>query len=298
MEQQPISQCIAQAKRPLLSYEFFPPKDEAGMQVLQLVADSLRSTAPDFVTVTYGAGGTTRSQTLRVCKLLTETGFAPVVHHLTCVGATKPELAQSISTIYELGLRNIMALRGDPPRGETQFRRPANGLAYAVELIRLIKRQFPDMCCGVAGYPEVHPEALSPESDLLYLKDKLDAGGAFVTTQLFYDNAVFFRFERQCRQWGIRAPIIPGLLPASSLSQLRRMATLCRATLPNTLVRAMEKCGNDAAGVEQVGLDWTMRQIEGLLDHGVPGVHLYILNRAKFALAPALQACFDRRPAH
>lgn len=298
MDQKPVSQCIAQAKRPLLSYEFFPPKDEAGMQVLQLVADSLRSTAPDFVTVTYGAGGTTRSRTLQVCQLLMETGFAPVVHHLTCAGATRTELEQSIAGIYEHGLRNIMALRGDPPRGETQFRRPPDGLAHAVELIRLIKRQYPDMCCGVAGYPEVHPEALSPESDVLYLKDKLDAGGAFVTTQLFYDNTVYFRFERQCRDWGIRAPIIPGLLPASSLSQLRRMAGLCRATLPDALVCAMEQCGNDAECAEQIGLDWTMRQIEELLAHGVPGVHLYILNRAKFALAPALQACFNRLPAH
>lgn len=294
MNQKHISECIATARRPLLSYEFFPPKSDAGMQTLRQVAESLLPTKPDFVTVTYGAGGTTRARTLAVCDLLMSMGFDPVMHHLTCVGATRPELEATIDSLYAHGLRNIMALRGDPPRGESRFRRPANGLAYAVELVRLIKHRHPDICCGVAGYPEVHQEALSPESDLLYLKDKIEAGGAFVTTQLFYDNAVFFRFEKQCRDWGIRAPIIPGLLPPTSLEQLKRMAGLCRTSLPASLIKELQAAGDDSAQAEQIGLEWTMRQIEELLAHGVPGVHLYILNRAKFALAPALQKCFQR----
>ena len=294
MKQKRISECIATARRPLLSYEFFPPKSDAGMNTLRQVAESLLPTKPDFVTVTYGAGGTTRSRTLEVCDLLMSMGFDPVMHHLTCVGATRTDLEATVDRLHAHGLRNIMALRGDPPHGDSRFRRPVNGLAHAVELVRLIKQRHPDICCGVAGYPEVHQEALSPESDLLYLKDKTEAGGAFVTTQLFYDNTAYFRFEKQCRDWGIRVPIIPGLLPPNSLGQLQRMAGLCRASLPTALIRALQEAGDDTARAEQVGLEWTMGQIEELLAREVPGVHLYILNRANFALAPALRKCFQR----
>ncbi len=292
MIQKPISELLARARRPLLSYEFFPPKDEAGMETLEQAARDLLPTRPDFVTVTYGAGGSTRARTLQVCERLHALGLDPVMHHLTCVGSSRAELADILKSLHEKGIRNIMALRGDPPQGESRFRRHPDGFAYAVDLVRFIKKQYPDMCCGVAGYPEVHQEALSIESDLLYLKDKVEAGGGFITTQLFYDNALYFEFVERCRAWGIRAPILPGLLPPLSLKQLRRMAAMCKASIPAALAKAMEEAGDDAAALEAIGIEWTVKQIKELLAHDVPGVHLYILNRSKVALAPALKACF------
>lgn len=294
MTQKLISELLAEARRPLLSYEFFPPKDNAGMDKLRHVADDLKQTQPDFVTVTFGAGGSTRARTLEVCNYLRDTGHSPVMHHLTCVGTSRAELGTVIDRVYESGIRNIMALRGDPPKGETRFRPHPDGLSHANDLIHFIKKRYPDICCGVAGYPETHQEALSPESDIFYLKDKVDAGGAFVTTQLFYDNECFYSFVRKCREWGIRAPIIPGLLPPISLKQLQRMAAMCRASLPQTLVRNLEKAGDDEEKAEAVGIDWTVRQIQDLLKHDVPGIHLYILNRSKAALAPAVKECFGR----
>jgi methylenetetrahydrofolate reductase (NADPH) len=292
MPQKLISELLAETRRPLLSYEFFPPKDDSGMDRLRQVVEELKPTKPDFVTVTYGAGGSTRERTLQVCQDLLDAGHNPVMHHLTCVGSSRNELGEIIDGIYKAGIRNIMALRGDPPKGETKFRRHPDGLAHANDLVQFIKNMQPAFCVGVAGYPETHQEALSPESDILYLKDKIDAGAAFVTTQLFYENRSHYDFVRKCRDWGIRAPIIPGLLPPISLKQLRRMATMCKASLPWPLVRDMEKAGDDAEKAEAVGIDWTVRQIKDLLKHDVPGIHLYILNRSKAALAPALKECF------
>jgi methylenetetrahydrofolate reductase (NADPH) len=294
MTQPPISDILATATQPLLSYEFFPPKDGAGFELLHHVANELQPTRPDFVTVTYGAGGSTRDRTMRVCRELAAADLTPVMHHLTCVGASKADLCASIDAIYASGIRNIMALRGDPPQGETQFRKHQDGLEHAVDLVRLIKDQYPDICCGVAGYPETHQEASSSESDIQYLKEKLDAGASFVTTQLFYDNTKFFNFVSACRKSGIKAPIVPGLLPPTSLKQLRRMTSLCQASLPEQLVANMETCGEDNEKSLAVGIDWTVEQIRQLLDFGVPGIHLYILNRSKTALAPALMACFKR----
>lgn len=292
MTQESISELLARAHRPLLSYEFFPPKDETGMDRLRHVAEELKPTQPDFVTVTFGAGGSTRNRTLEVCNYLREAGHSPVMHHLTCVGTSRAELGEIIDGVYESGIRNIMALRGDPPKGETRFRPHPNGLAHGDDLVHFIKKRQPDICCGVAGYPETHQEALSPESDILYLKDKVDAGGSFITTQLFYENQHFYDFVRTCREWGIRAPIIPGLLPPISLKQLQRMASMCKAFLPAPLVRDLEKAGDDSEKAEAVGIEWTVRQIKDLLKHDVPGIHLYILNRSKAALAPAVKDCF------
>ncbi len=294
MAQKLISELLAEARRPLLSYEFFPPKDDTGMDKLQRVAEELKPTKPDFVTVTFGAGGSTRARTLQVCEYLREAGHTPVMHHLTCVGTSREELGDIVDRVYESGIRNIMALRGDPPKGESRFRPHPGGLVHANDLVHFIKKRHPDICCGVAGYPETHQEALSPESDIFYLKDKVDAGGAFITTQLFYDNKSFYDFVRKCRDWGIRAPIIPGLLPPISLKQLRRMAAMCQASLPPSLVRDLEKAGDDAENAETIGIDWTVRQIKDLLKHDVPAVHLYILNRSKAALAPAVKECFGR----
>ncbi len=294
MAERLISELLAEARSPLLSYEFFPPKDDAGMDQFKKVAEALKPTRPDFVTVTFGAGGSTRASTFQACQHLREAGHTPVMHHLTCVGSSRDELASIIDSVYDAGMRNIMALRGDPPKGETRFRPHPDGLGHANDLVRFIKKRHPDICCGVAGYPETHQEALSPESDILYLKDKVDMGGAFVTTQLFYDNRSFYDFTKRAREWGIRAPILPGLLPPISLKQLRRMASMCGAALPAALVRALEKAGDDPDKAQEVGINWTVNQIKDLLKHDVPGIHLYILNRSKAPLAPALKECFGR----
>ncbi|MCP5488711.1 MAG: methylenetetrahydrofolate reductase [NAD(P)H] [Verrucomicrobia bacterium] len=284
-----IQTLFAEAQRPLLSFEFFPPKDEAGLETLQTHARELLALAPDFVTVTYGAGGSTRQKTFEVCRMLRNLSDIPVMPHLTCVGSSRADLDEIADEIHALGYRNIMTLRGDPPKGNTEFQPAPDGLSFAVELVQLLKRRHPDFCCGVAAYPEVHPEADSPESDLANLKAKIDAGGAFGTTQLFFDNALYFSFVERARAAGITAPILPGLLPALSLKQVQRMCTMCRAALPTELEQQLADAGEDAEASQQVGIEWAARQIEELLQQGAPGIHLYILNRSGIALSPPLR---------
>lgn len=288
-----ISDLLAAAKRPLLSFEFFPPKDDAAMAALRTAAAQLLALRPDFVTCTYGAGGSTRQRTLGVCTMLRDMGFGPVMPHLTCVGSSRVELGEIADEIFSLGFRNIMTLRGDPPKGDTTFKPAPDGLAYAADLVALLKFRQPDFCCGVAGYPETHPEAVSPEADLANLKRKIGAGGSFVTTQLFFDNQVYFDFVKRCRDADIQAPVLPGLLPAVSLKQVQRMCSMCRTRLPEPLGRAMEAAGGDGEAAEYVGIRWAERQIEELLEKGAPGVHLYILNRSKAVLSGELVRFFE-----
>ncbi len=282
----PLSEIFAQG-RTLRSLEFFPPKDEPGVEALRKTAAALKTITPDFVSVTYGAGGSTRQRTSQVSGILkAEFGFT-VMPHLTCVGHTRRELEEIADRIHADGFRNIMALRGDAPKGSTGFTPDAGGLRYASELVLLLKARHPDFCLGVAGYPEKHPEALTADSDLDNLKRKLDAGAAFVTTQLFFDNAVYYRFVERCRRAGITVPIMPGLMPVLSLKQIQRFTLLCGASLPSTLVRRLEAAGEAPEILEAVGIDWALGQIRDLLARGAPGYHLYILNRAKSALALA-----------
>ena len=282
----PLSELFAQ-RRPLRSIEFFPPKDDAGVGALRQTAAALRRTAPDFVSVTYGAGGSTRQRTAEVSGILrSEFGFT-VMPHLTCVGHTRGELAEIADRIHGDGFRNVMALRGDPPKGAAQFSAAAGGLRYANELVSLLKQRHPDLCLGVGGYPEKHPEAPSPEADLENLRRKVDAGAAFVTTQLFFDNEAYYRFVERCRAASIAVPIVPGVMPVLSLRQIQRFTTMCGTAIPPTLVRRLEAAGESAEIVEAVGIDWALAQIRDLLARGAPGYHLYILNRAKSALALA-----------
>lgn len=294
MEPTTIKQLLATAGRPLLSFEFFPPKTEEGMARLLESAARMREARPDFVTVTYGAGGSTRERSLRLCGELQAMGYAVIMPHLTCVGATRAELTETIGHLFDLGYRNIMALRGDPPEGADTFIPPEDGLEHASDLVALIKDLRPAMCCGVAGYPEGHPEAASPDTDLIHLKTKLAAGADFLTTQLFFDNRVYFDFARRCRAAGIYQPVLPGILPAVSLKQVRRMVTMCAARLPPQLEVDLVDAGENRAAAAAVGLQWACRQIDELLDAGAPGIHLYVLNRADVALAPAVARCFAR----
>ncbi len=281
-----ISQLFA-LNRPLRSLEFFPPKDEEGVSNLRATAEVLKRIQPDFVSVTYGAGGSTRERTAQVSAILkNECGFT-VMPHLTCVGSTRDEIAQLADKIHAAGFRNIMTLRGDPPKGQATFEPYRDGLCYAADLVSLLKSRHSDFCLGVAGYPEKHPEAASFESDLDNLKRKVDAGGAFVTTQLFFDNTVYYRFVDRCRAAGITVPIVPGIMPVLSLKQIQRFTQMCGASLPEKLIRRLEAGGDHADALEAVGIDWALTQIRDLLAQGAPGYHLYILNRAKAGVALA-----------
>ena len=282
----PISELFAQ-NRPLRSLEFFPPKDEEGVQNLRATAKALQRMSPDFVSVTYGAGGSTRERTAQVSAMLKdELGFT-VMPHLTCVGHSHAELEAVADRLHANGFRNIMTLRGDPPKGASEFKVTQDGLRYANELVTLLKARHADFCLGVAGYPEKHPEAASLETDLDNLRRKVDAGAAFVTTQLFFDNTVFYHFVARCRKAGISVPIVPGIMPVLSLKQVQRFTQLCGATLPPRLLKRLEAADDNADAVEAVGIDWALTQIRDLLAQGASGYHLYILNRAKSALALA-----------
>jgi methylenetetrahydrofolate reductase (NADPH) len=282
----PISDLFAQ-NRPLRSLEFFPPKDDEGVAALRATATTLKRIQPDFVSITYGAGGSTRERTAQVAALLKqELGFT-VMPHLTCVGHSRAELNDLADRIHAGGFRNIMTLRGDPPKGATEFKVAPDGLRYANELVSLLKARHADFCLGVGGYPERHPEAPSLEIDLDNLKRKVDAGSGFITTQLFFDNAVYYAFVEKCRARGIAIPIVPGIMPVLSLKQIQRFTQMCGASLPEKLVKRLEAAGDHADAVEAVGIDWALTQIRDLLANGAPGYHLYILNRAKSALALA-----------
>jgi methylenetetrahydrofolate reductase (NADPH) len=283
---QPISELLKK-KHPLRSLEFFPPKDDDGVAALRATMDALRRIAPDFVSVTYGAGGSTRERTAQVSEMLRADYGQTVMPHLTCVGHSRGELAAHADRIHAAGFRNIMALRGDPPKGQTTFTPAPDGLRHARELVALLKTRHPDLCLGVAGYPEKHPEAPTLEADLDHLRRKVDTGAAFITTQLFFDNAHYHRFVDKCRARGITVPIVPGIMPVLSLKQIQRITTMSAAQLPAVLVKRLEAAADNTDAVESVGIDWSLTQIRDLLAQGAPGYHLYILNRAKSALSLA-----------
>jgi len=285
MNPDPRIDSLLKGARPLRSLEFFPPKDDASIQALRETAAALRSIAPDFVSVTYGAGGGTRERTSQVSALLrAEFGYA-VMPHLTCVNHTREEVVEIARTHHKAGIRNIMALRGDVPPGldvTTAFR---DGLNHGADLVSLLHRELPDLCLGVGGYPEKHPEAPSALADIDALKRKVDCGASFITTQLFFENDIYHRFVDRSQLHGIHVPIVPGIMPVLSLRQARRMTGLCGSTLPARLTRRLEVAGDSADAVEFVGLEWAVGQVRELLARGAPGFHLYILNRAKSALA-------------
>ena len=282
----PISDIFSQ-RRPVRSLEFFPPKDDAQMQIMHQAAALLQRVAPDFVSVTYGAGGSTRERTARASAMLRHDFGYTVMPHLTCGGHTRAELETIADELHRGGFRNIMALRGDPPAGAGGFQVAPDGLRYASELVELLKRRHAGFCLGVAGYPEKHPEARSLESDLENLKRKVDAGAAFVATQLFFDNSMYYRFVEKCRLRGISVPIVPGIMPVVSLRQIKRITEMCGATLPKELATRLDVAAEDTDVVEIIGIDWALTQIRGLLANGAPGYHLYIMNRARSALALA-----------
>lgn len=282
----PISELFKEG-RVLRSVEFFPPRDDAGVEALVETARALGAISPDFVSVTYGAGGSTRERTAQVSALLRkECGF-PVMPHLTCVNHTRAEVATIARALHDSGIRSIMALRGDVPKGLERESAFKEGLRYGSDIVAALKTELPDLCCGVGGYPEKHPEAPSADADIANLKRKVDAGADFITTQLFFDNAAYHRFVERCHAAGITVPILPGIMPVLSLKQIHRMTELSGAYVPPELIHRLEVAGSHVEAVEFVGLEWAVTQIRGLIAAGAPGYHLYVLNRAKPALALA-----------
>ena len=274
---------IFEDKKKIFSVEFFPPKDEAGGERMLNTASLIQPHKPDFVSITYGAGGGTRSTTMRYAKILREEHGFEVMPHLTCVGHTRDELLEILEDFAEAGFGNVMALRGDPPKGESEFRTVPGGLSYGSDLVSLIRENFPDFGIGVGGYPEKHPEAPNSQTDLVNLKTKVDAGADFITTQLFFDNQVYFDFVTQCEATGITVPILPGLLPVLSLGQVRRFCDMCESRLPSRLEQNLEAQPKEEQA--KVGAQWALEQVEGLLAGEAPGFHLYALNQSASTLA-------------
>ena len=266
-----------------LSFELFPPKTPEALAALEHHVAELATFRPSYITCTYGAGGSTQDRTLEVISGVHRRHRLPVATHLTCVGCTPAELRAYLHRAVELGVDNVVALRGDPPKGETAFRPVAGGFSYANELVAFIRGEFPQMGIAVGGYPETHQEAPSPQADLENLKRKVDAGADVVITQLFYDNADFFRFREQCAALGIAAPIVPGLLPVTNLAQIQRIASLCGARLPEAFAAALARHQDDPAGQFEVGVEFAARQAAELLAADVPGIHFYVLNKSEAA---------------
>ncbi len=263
-----------------ISFEVFPPKTERGFEALYATSGQLAEYKPVFISGTYGAGGSTAKKTLEMLDEIRRRYQVPVTAHFTCVGSTLQDIREWLTKATYFGIENIMALRGDPPHGAAHFVQTPGGLSHANELVALIKREFPHFGIGVAGYPETHREAPSPEADLLSLKQKVDAGADAIFTQLFFENEDFFRFRDRCERLKINVPIIPGLLPALSLTQVSRVTELCSARLPDRLREQLTAHEGDPAAQVQVGIEYAARQCEGLIKAGVPGIHFYVLNRS------------------
>jgi methylenetetrahydrofolate reductase (NADPH) len=272
-----------------LSFELFPPKSPQGEATLFEHVARLVEFDPQFITCTYGAGGSTQDTTLGIVSRVHREFGLPVATHLTCVGATVDQLRDYLRRAAEAGVENVVALRGDPPKGDDKFRPVPGGLSYANELVSLVRDEFSQLGVAVAGYPEVHLEAPSPQADLTNLKRKVEAGADVVITQLFYDNADFFAFRDRCREIGIGVPIVPGLLPITNFAQVKRITTLCGAKLPAVLTSGLEVAGDDVAAQFALGVDFAVQQARELIQAGVPGIHFYVLNRSE-ATARVLSA--------
>lgn len=268
------------ARTPLFSFEFFPPKDDASTAALMGVISDLRGLNPDFVSVTYGAGGSTRARTLElVTRIKREIGIEAMAH-LTCVGHSRKEIGGILDELAGQGIDNVLALRGDPPKGQTEFKPHPDGFRYANELAVEVARGD-RFCFGVAGYPEKHIEAPSLEADLAHLKLKVDAGASFIITQLFFQNERYYEFVNHARALDIHCPILPGIMPVTNFAQIQRFATLCGATLPRALVESLEPVQGDPEAVARIGIQFAAAQCRELLQRGAPGIHFYTLNKSR-----------------
>jgi methylenetetrahydrofolate reductase (NADPH) len=275
---------ILAAKRPVFSFEFFPPKTSEGVENLYETLRTLRLLEPDFVSVTYGAGGATREGTVEISTTIKREFGIETMAHLSCVGETVEALRDILDKLEAGGIENVLALRGDPPRGEEEFRPPPGGFTSSPELGAFISEHF-EFAIGGACFPEVHPEAPDLETDIAFLKTKIDAGACFLITQLFFDNRLYFDFVPAARAAGIEVPIVAGVMPITSYAQIRRFCELCKATIPGPLAEAMEALNGDEQAEFELGVAYAAQQCAELVAGGAPGIHFYTLNKA-----PATQA--------
>ncbi|MGI8596625.1 MAG: methylenetetrahydrofolate reductase [NAD(P)H] [Thermoleophilaceae bacterium] len=283
---------ILEERRPVFSFEFFPPKDDEGMERLFNAVAELKKDEPAFVSVTYGAGGSTRDRTIAVVKRIRRELDVEAMAHFSVVGATREQLVTTLDEMQEAGIDNVLALRGDPPKGETEWRPEPGGLVYSSELAALISDSYP-FCIGAACFPEVHPEAKSMSADIDFLKEKVAAGARFLITQLFFDNDFYFDFVDQARDAGITVPIIPGIMPITNFKQIKRFTEMCGASIPESLEQALaSRAEEDGTGVSELGVAYATLQCTELLARGAPGIHFYTLNKspATRAIVGALRA--------
>lgn len=270
---------------PVVSFEFFPPKTPEGVEVLYRTAEELRPCRPSFVSVTYGAGGSTRDRTIElVTRIQRDLGMVTMAH-LTCVGSSKAEIGEVLKRLVDGGIQNVLALRGDPPKGETEFRPTEGGFRHASELVAFIREKGYDFCVGAACYPEGHVEAKDLDVDLSNLVTKVSAGVDFLVSQLFFDNEDYRAFVRRARSAGVSVPIVPGLMPVTNVSQTERFTQMCGARVPQELRRRLRIVSNDPAAVVATGVQWSVDQGRALLRDGSPGLHFYTLNRSSATLA-------------
>ncbi len=274
-----IDHIIATADEPVFSFEFFPPKTDEGERNLRAALGALRELEPDFVSVTYGAAGSTRGLTLELTKWIKQDLGIEAMAHLSCVGSTRDELCVILDSLADAGIENVLALRGDPPRGETEWRPHPGGLRYSSELAALIRGRYP-MSVGAACFPEVHPEATDMASDLQFLKQKVAAGASFLISQLFFDNDVYFQFVEDARAAGIDVPILPGIMPITDLAQIKTITGMCGATIPESLLEALEQRAPCPDAMRELGVSYATLQCAELLARGAPGIHFYTLNRS------------------
>jgi methylenetetrahydrofolate reductase (NADPH) len=287
-----IDTILASSTEPLFSFEFFPPKTPEGEQNLYAALGELQALKPSYVSVTYGAGGSTRSKTIEIVAHIKQTFGLEAMAHFTCVNATVDELRATLDQMRDAGIENVLALRGDPPNGQDRWTRTDGGLEYSRELVELLREEY-DVAIGAAAFPETHIHATSPEDDLRYLKEKVDAGATFLVTQLFFDNAVYFDFVRRAREEGIDVPIIAGIMPIVSLDGVKRMTQLSAASLPPELERELEARRGDSEAIAELGVSYATLQCAELLAGGAPGIHFYTLNRS-----PATRAILSALKLH
>lgn len=267
-------------KSPAISFEFFPPKDQEGVDRLFTTVADLAPFEPAYVSVTYGAGGSTRQLTVELVGRIQRDVGIEAMAHLTCVGAPQSELASVLDQLQQAGVSNVIALRGDPPKGATAFVAHEGGFGHAAELVAFVKARA-SFCVAGACYPEKHPEAASAEDDLAHLKRKVDAGAEFLITQLFFDNDDYFAFVERARRAGITVPIVAGIMPVTNVSQIKRFTAMCGARMPEELMHRLEPIAADADAVGAMGVDYAAAQCRELLERGAPGIHFYTLNRSK-----------------
>jgi methylenetetrahydrofolate reductase (NADPH) len=289
-----IDECLGKVAKPCFSFEFFPPKTEEGERNLAAALDELSGMDPSFVSVTYGAGGslTQRQKTIDIVSRIKADFGLEAMAHFTCVNATVEELRATLDTMRDAGIENVLALRGDPPAGETEWTATEGGLRYSRELIEMIREDYPDFAIGAACFPEVHIHATSAEDDLRYLKEKVDAGARFLITQLFFDNAFFYDFVARAREIGIDVPIVPGIMPITNYAQIRKITEMCGSVIPAHLIAELDARVDDPRAVTDFGVAYATLQCADLLAKGAPGIHFYTLNRspATRAILSALRA--------